>query len=59
MFEEKDLWKSYLEFKKFPSLDPPEAFMRTLEEIDEEKVRQAEEDYWQRKYEDMLYEYIY
>ena len=59
MFEERDLWKSYREFKKFPSLDPPEAFMRTLEEIDEEKRKEAEEDYWQRKYEDMLYEYIY
>lgn len=59
MFEEKNIAKSYREFKKFPSLDPPEAFMRTIEELDEEKVRQAEEDYWQRKYEDMLYEYIY
>lgn len=58
MFEEKNIANSYREFKKFPSLDPPEAFMRTLEE-DEEKRKEAEEDYWQRKYEETLYEYIY
>lgn len=59
MFEEKNIAKSYREFKKFPSLDPPEAFMRTPEEIDEEKRKEAEEDYWQRKYEDMIYDKYY